>query len=145
MKTQEEIMKKLNIVAEDVLSEEADRMNAMLNPQPYSCDADTGTVKIRYKAQEWEKNHREEIHGGAVAAMFDTAMGMSVLALSDNDSVSTADLSVSFIRPFTGSCFIFEVNVIHPGRRLTRVRAIARDEATGKTLASATANFVYSA
>ena len=119
-------------------------MNAMLAPQPYGYDADTMTIKIRYEAQEWEKNHRGEIHGGAVAAMFDTAMGMSVLAISDSEAVATADLDVSYIRPFMGDAFIIEVNVVHPGRRLARVRALAKDEKTGKTLASATSNFVYS-
>ena len=143
MKSKAEVMKKLDMVAKEIEDTEAQRMNAMLAPQPYDCDVESQIVKIRYEAQEWENNHRGEIHGGAVSAMFDTSMGMSVLSLSENNSVSTADLNVSFIRPFTGDSFIFEVNVVHPGRKITRVRAIARDEATGKTLASAAANFVY--
>lgn len=144
MKQETEIMNKFDIIAREVLSEEANRMNAMLAPQPYGCDPETQTALIRYIAQDWEKNHRGEVHGGAVAAMFDTAMGMSVLAFSDHMSVATADLDVSFIRPFTGDSFIFEVNIIRIGRSIARVRALARDESTDKVLASATSNFVYS-
>ena len=95
MKSKAEVMKKLDMVAKEIEDTEAQRMNAMLAPQPYDCDVESQIVKIRYEAQEWEKNHRGEIHGGAVSAMFDTSMGMSVLALSENNFVSTADLNVA--------------------------------------------------
>ena len=81
--------------------------------------------------------------GGAAAAMFDTSMGMTVLAFMDCQQAATTDLSVSYIRPFTGNSFIFRTELLHPGKSLVRIRAIAEDETSGKTLASATANFVY--
>lgn len=144
MKTETEVLYKLEMIAKEVQDEESSRMNAMLAPEPIKCDIESQTAYIRYAAKEWECNHRGEIHGGAVAAMFDTAMGMSVLAFSDHYSVATADIAVSFIRPFTGEKFIFEVNIIKVGRSMARVRALAKDEMTCKTLASATSNFVYS-
>lgn len=143
MKTEKEIMDKLKNIAKEVQDVEPGRMNALLSPEPINCDPDTRIARIRYEAKEWERNHRGELHGGAVAAMFDTSMGMSVLAFSDHYSVATADLDVSFIRPFMGESFIFEVNVIRIGRTMARVRALATDEKTGKLLASATSNFVY--
>lgn len=142
MKTLQEVKEKMTAIVEEVQGIENGRMNAMLAPEPYDFNVDTMTARIRYTAQDWEKNHRGEIHGGAVAAMFDTAMGMSVLAYSEFNSVSTADLDVSFIRPFIGETFIFEVNIIHLGRKISRVRAVAKDQNTGKVLASATSNFV---
>lgn len=143
MKTSEDVMAVYNMLKKEVIETEEGRMNAMLSPDPLSCDIDSMTAYIRYEAYEWEKNHRGEVHGGIVAAMFDTAMGMSVIAFSDHQSVATSDLDVSFIRPFLGESFIFEINIIQLGRRIARVRALARDEVTGKTLASATSNFVY--
>ncbi len=143
MKTKNDVMERLKMIAKEVQDDEASKMNAMLAPEPYDCDVETLTTIIRYKAQPWEQNHRGEVHGGAVAAMFDTAMGMSIIGLSDRDSVATADLDVSFIRPFTGEYFLFEVNVIRLGRTMARVRALAKDQASGKILASATSNFVY--
>lgn len=144
MKAEKEILDKLKMIAEEVQDSEPGRMNSLLSPEPISCDPITETSKIRYVAQNWERNHRGELHGGAVAAMFDTSMGMSLLAFTDHYSVATADLSVSYIRPFLGESFIFEVNVIRAGRSMARLRAVAKDEATDKILASATSNFVYS-
>ena len=143
MKTEKEIMDKLRRVAEEVQESEPGRMNSLLSPEPLKCELETQTSEIRYEAKDWERNHRGELHGGAVAAMFDTSMGMSLLAFTDHYSVATADLSVSYIRPFMGGSFIFEVNVIRAGRSMARLRAVAKDEATGKILASATSNFVY--
>ena len=143
MKTNAEVMNKMNMIISEMRETESNKMNVMLDPQPCGCDVDLSTTRIRYEAQDWEKNHRDEIHGGVVCSMFDLAMGMSVLAFSDSPSVATADLDVSFIRPFTGNSFIFEINIIHLGRRITRVRAAATDEENGKLLASASANFVY--
>ena len=143
MMTEKEIMDKLRQIAVEVQEIEPGRMNSLLSPEPIKCDPETQTAEIRYEAKDWERNHRGELHGGAVAAMFDTSMGMSLLAFTDHYSVATADLSVSYIRPFMGGSFIFEVNVIRAGRSMARLRAVAKDEDTGKILASATSNFVY--
>jgi len=119
------------------------RMISMLEPQFHSCDEENMTAEFRFEMKEWEQNPRGEVHGGAATTMFDTAMGMTIIAFMDCESVSTADLNVSFIRPFTGNSFIFRCEILHPGRTLVRIRATAHDEQTGKTLASSTANFVY--
>ncbi len=143
MKTEKQIIDKIKRIAEEIQDSEPGRMNDMLSPEPISCDPEAQTAKIRFEAKDWECNHRGELHGGAVASMFDVSMGMTVLGFTDHYSVATADLSISYIRPFTGKSFIIEVNVIRAGRSMARMRAIATDEATGKILASATSNFVY--
>ena len=143
MKTEKEAMDKIKRIAEEIQESEPGRVNDMLAPEPLSCDPETQTAKIRFEAKDWECNHRGELHGGAVASMFDVSMGMTVLAFTEHNSVATADLSVSYIRPFTGKTFIIDVNVIRAGRSMARMRAIATDESTGKVLASATSNFVY--
>lgn len=50
---------------------------------------------------------------------------------------------MSFIRPFFGETFDIEVEVLHLGKSLVRVRAIARDTGTGKEIASAIANYAH--
>lgn len=143
MKTEKEVIDKIKKIAQEIQESEPGRVNDMLDPEPLNCDPETQTAKIRFEAKDWECNHRGELHGGAVASMFDVSMGMTVLAFTDHYSVATADLSVSYIRPFTGKSFVIEVNVIRAGRSMARMRAVATDEATGKVLASATSNFVY--
>ena len=137
------IYERLQKRAEQINSSKGGRMNAMLAPEFCGCDTEQMQASFRFRAQEWEKNQRGEVHGGAAASMFDTAMGMTVLAFLDCSQAATADISVSYIRPFTGNSFIFNTEILHPGKSLVRIRATAEDEATGKTLASATANFVY--
>ena len=50
---------------------------------------------------------------------------------------------MSFIRPFFGETFDIEVEVLHLGKKLIQVRAIARDTETGKEIASAIANYAH--
>ncbi len=118
-------------------------MNALLAPELVSLDEEHMAGSLRYRKYEWEQNERGEVHGGIISAMFDTAMGMTVLGYMKSVEISTADLCVSFIRPFLGDSYIVKSEIVHPGRMITRVRATAYDEETGKTLASATSNFVH--
>ena len=117
-------------------------MNTLLDPQPVGCSADGTECRIRFVKKDWEKNQREQVHGGAVSGMMDTAMGMSIMAASGRN-VTTAELAVSFIRPFTGESFLIDTEILNLGRSLVRIRARAFDESAGKLLASATANFAY--
>ena len=130
-------------VSEEIRSNRGENMNSLLAPEPVALDGEKLTAEIRFVKEKWETNERGEIHGGAISAMFDTAMGMTVLAFCESEHISTADLSVSFIRPFLGESYIFSTEIVNPGRMLVRVRAVARDEKSGKTLASASANFVH--
>ena len=118
-------------------------LSGMLEPEVVSCDFEKRASLIRYKKKDWEKNHRGEMHGGAAATMFDVAMGMTSSAFSGGENVTTTDLHVSFIRPFFGDSFDIAVEVLHLGRSLIRVRAIARDTQTGKEIASAIANYAH--
>lgn len=144
MHDKKDIERKLQLITNEIEETEEGGMNSLLAPEPCGCTPENMETSIKFKMQDWEKNHRGEIHGGVIAAMFDTAMGMTVLSYSDYEQVSTADINVSFIRPFLGASYIFKSEIIHPGRTLVRVRAKAFDEETGKCLASATANFVHS-
>ena len=142
MEMQNQIQQRLQEIADAITASSSQRMNTMLAPEFCSCDSEKGQAVFRFRKLEWEKNQRGEVHGGAVSAMFDTAMGMSVLGFTGCKQTATADLAVSFIRPFTAEAFLFTVELLHPGRSLLRLRAVATDEESGKTLASATANFV---
>ena len=135
------VKKRFEEIREELTRDTPDRINAMMAPEMVEFDVEKMTSRIRFEKHEWEKNQRGELHGGAISAMFDVSMGMSICAFDGGD-VTTADISVSFIRPFTGESFLMDVEIAHPGRSLVRVRAKAFDEESGKLLASATGNFV---
>lgn len=125
-----------------IKSEQVGNLNAMLDPEPVGCSEDAMESRIRFAGSDWERNQRGEIHGGAVSSMMDTAMGMSIMAASGRN-VTTAELSVSFIRPFMSDAFQIDTEIIKLGRMLIRVRAIAFDEESGKLLATATGDFAF--
>lgn len=142
MYSQKELEERFKRISENIENSETN-MNSMLAPEFCECNAEQQTSKIRYRAMDWERNQRGEVHGGAVAAMFDTAIGFSISAFSHGEKITTTDLDVSYIRPFLGDSYIFHVELLHIGRTIVRARAIAFDEATDKKLAAATANFMY--
>lgn len=142
MYSQKELEERFERIAENVKNS-GTNLNSMLAPEFCGCSAEDLTSEIRFRAMDWERNQRGEIHGGSVAAMFDTAIGFSISAFSEDVKITTTDLDVSYIRPFMGESYIFRVEMLHMGRTIVRARAIARDESTGKTVASATANFMY--
>lgn len=142
VKTQEQLEIQFRAI-EDFFRDKDTSLSNKIEPKVVSCDLEKHTALIRYEKKEWEKNHRGEMHGGATAVMFDVAMGMTISAFAGGENVTTTDISVSYIRPFFGDRFDFEVGVLHIGKTMIRVRAIARDTETGKEMASAIANYAH--
>lgn len=117
------------------------RINGMMAPRFICCDEERRITEIGFDGYEWEMNARYEIHGGIIAAMFDTAMGFTVAAWDDATGVSTADMQISYIKPFRSSSFIFNTELVYMGNRNIRVRGTAFDEDKRNTLAICNATF----
>ena len=117
-------------------------LNDMIDPQFVECDPEHMTCKVRYRKFKWEDNGRGEVHGGVISAMMDTTMGINAIALTDG-SVSTSDMTISFLRPFRGKSFIVESEAVQVGSRVIRLMAKAFDEETGKCLAMSTGSFMH--
>ena len=142
VRSQEQLEKQLKVI-EDFFRDRDTSLSSRLSPEAVSCDYEKHTALIRYRKKDWEKNHRGEMHGGVTATMFDVAMGMTVSAFAGGENVTTTDITVSYIRPFFGESFDFDVEVLNIGKTMIRVRAIARDTETGKEMASAIANYAH--
>ena len=117
-------------------------LNDMIDPQFVDCDPERNSCRVRYKKFKWEDNGRGEVHGGVISAMMDTTMGINAIALT-TDSVSTSDMTISFLRPFTGKSFIIESEAVQVGSRVIRLMAKAYDEETSKCLAMSTGSFMH--
>lgn len=137
-----EVEKRFQNIINGMINTETVNMNVLMDPQPVGCSKDGMETRIRFVRKDWENNQRNQAHGGAVSAMLDTAMGMSIMAATGRH-ITTAELNVSFIRPFSGNSFLIDSEILKAGRNLVRVRAVAFDEEDGKLLASASANFAY--
>lgn len=122
---------------------EEDRLNAHLGPQPVECDYDAMTSVIEYLIQPWMRNPAGDAHGGTIAAMFDTAMGFTAFWVSKGSWTTTVDMNVNYISPMPcGDFMVVSSHVQKAGRALIRVTAEARAKASGKLVATASANFM---
>ena len=117
-------------------------LNDMIDPEFVDCDTEKKSVRVRYKKFKWEDNGRGEVHGGVISAMMDTTMGINAIALTEG-SVSTSDMTISFLKPFRGKAFIIESEAVQVGERVIRLIAKAFDEDTGKCLAMSTGSFMH--
>ncbi len=117
-------------------------LNDMIDPQYVDCDPEKMTCRVRYKKFKWEDNGRGEVHGGVISAIMDTTMGINAIALTDG-SVSTSDMTISFLKPFRGKSFIVESEAVQVGSRVIRLIAKAYDEDTGSCLAVSTGSFMH--
>lgn len=117
-------------------------MNNLLRPRLMKYNDDEQTSTIRYEISDWELNQRGQVHGGAVSAMFDVSMGVSASVFCNRD-VTTAEMSISYIRPFIGEVFDFRTEVLYCGKKLVRLECRAYNCESGKLTASAHATFAY--
>lgn len=118
------------------------KLNNMLDPYFLSCDEEKTESRILFLTKSWMKNQRDEIHGGAIASMFDTAMGITAAAFICRKGVSTADLQVSFIKPFLKGAFIFTTQITSLGNTLIRATCVAREKESNLIVATASGTFV---
>ena len=70
----------------------------MIKPQILGCDCACSSTLIGFEAQPWEVNPNGVIHGGIIATMLDTAMGITTIAVTDT-LTPTIDLHISYLRP----------------------------------------------
>lgn len=117
-------------------------LNSLLQPTLMDYSENPMTSTMRYEVKEWELNQRGQVHGGAVSAMFDVAMGVSAAVFSHSD-VTTAEMTVSYIRPFVGDAFDFRTNIVHLGSKLARIECKAFSVETGKLMATSHATYAY--
>lgn len=117
-------------------------MNTLLNPEVVDYDEERQVSTLRYKTQRCFMNQRGQIHGGAISAMFDVAMGVTIAVYNDRD-VTTAEMSISYIRPFIGEAFDFKTEIIYFGKKLARAQCKAYNVETGKLCATSHSTFAY--
>ena len=118
-------------------------INAWLTPEPVTCSYDEGWIEVKYHIDGWMGNLLDSVHGGAVAAMFDNAMGSMASCIANGHPCPTITLQVSFARPLTmGSNVHVRVNLTSGGRTLAYTQARLWEEgAPDRILATASGVF----
>jgi uncharacterized protein (TIGR00369 family) len=88
---------------------------------------------------ESHSNRHGNAHGGLVATLLDTSMGLATRASGEVDNLGTASLTINYLRPARGR-IAAHANVRRCGRSLAFCEAEIRD-ATDEVVATASAVF----
>ena len=107
------------------------------------CNDEEQSVTIEFATQKWQINERGGIHGGAIAGMFDTSLGVVANLIAGENEAATADMQISFMRPIAyGEHAIAKIYVVKAGRTMIRLRGELFCKESGKLTASATGSFI---
>ena len=114
----------------------------LLAPEFYACDAEGQSVTLAITVKPWMLNPKTTLHGGMMAAMLDTAMGLLVRYYGQTLNVSTFGLSVIYLRPaHNGERLLITARADKRGRRVIFTGGeIALPD--GRKIATATASFM---
>ena len=73
--------------------------------------------------QELKQNHGV-VHGGAIAAVIDSAMAIAIMPmLAENERTTTVDLTIHYLRPLTEGTARASARVVRAGKRVITVSA----------------------
>jgi uncharacterized protein (TIGR00369 family) len=103
-------------------------------------DAEDGRSRLRFEAGEDHLNPAGTVHGGVLATLVDTAMGLAVRSTTGEDDVpATSQLTVTYLRPGTPGPMEVSAQVRTRGEHLTVCDADVRQD--GRDLVHAVATF----
>jgi uncharacterized protein (TIGR00369 family) len=94
-------------------------------------EASGGECTMRLEAGEQHSNPMGTIHGGILCDLADAAMGMAFFStLGEDESFTTLELKISFLRPFWTGTLVARGKVISRGKTvgLTECRVVDDQE-----------------
>jgi uncharacterized protein (TIGR00369 family) len=99
-----------------------------------------GRARISFEAREEHLNPAGTLHGGVLATLVDTAMGLAVRSATGEDDVpATSQLTVTYLRPGQPGALEVTAQVRTKGEHLTVCEADVEQD--GKALVHAIATF----
>lgn len=128
---------------EQLYPKDPDHLYSKMQVEFYACDYEKKSVTLRFPIQRWELNHMATMHGGLMAAAIDTTCGVTVRYVSKSQMIPTINMNINYLAPgMAQDALLVTAQADRVGRRICNVHAVCKSEKTGKTLATATANFM---
>jgi uncharacterized protein (TIGR00369 family) len=89
-----------------------------------------GTASMTLAVREELKQNNRVVHGGAVASLIDSAAAFAVIPLlNENETATTVDLTISFLRPLVDGTTKATARVLREGSRVVVVSVEVLDGA----------------
>ena len=105
-------------------------------------DVAPGTATLGFDIRDDLKQNNGVVHGGAIASLIDTATAFAIISLlPPEEQATTADLTISYLRPLRNGRARATARVVRAGRRLIVVSAELVDDA-GKLIATALTTYI---
>jgi uncharacterized protein (TIGR00369 family) len=101
-----------------------------------------GTAILSLQVKSELKQNNGVVHGGAIASLVDTAAAFAIISLLPRtERATTADLTISYLRPLTTGRARAVAKVVRVGRRLVVTSAEVLDE-SGNLAATALSTYI---
>jgi uncharacterized protein (TIGR00369 family) len=100
---------------------------------------DNGQVTLAMQPQEYHFNPLDAVHGGIIATLLDSAMGLAVHStMSAGRSYTTLEIKVNYLRAVTADTGLVQAigRIVHRGRQTAMAEASLTD-AAGRLYAQA--------
>ncbi len=95
---------------------QAGPFDLLLGQEPVS--RETGHAISQLEVAERHHNPHGGVHGGVIATLVDSTMGMAAgSVLDDSETVAPLELKTNYLRPVSGGVLRAEAKVISQGRR----------------------------
>lgn len=135
--------------SENLTASQLERIQKALETVPFARllgieleDVAPGTATLGFDIRDDLKQNNGVVHGGAIASLIDTATAFAIISqLPPDEKATTADLTISYLRPLRGGRAHANARVIRAGRRLLVVSAELVDDA-GKLIATALTTYI---
>jgi len=135
--------------SEKLTAEQIERIQKALASVPFAkllgIELETvapGTATLSLPITNDLKQNNGVVHGGAIASLIDSATAFAIISLLPPDEkATTADLTISYLRPLKEGRAHSTARVLRAGRRLIVVSAELVDDA-GKLIATALTNYI---
>ena len=117
-------------------------MSSLLCLEAVSCDVQKQTLELYHKVEAWEENVNGTMHGGIIAAVLDSTMGILCRCYIYPRRSPTTNLNVNYLRPvYVGDVLHVRAELLKQGKSLLWLRAVAWTETPEKPCASAEGTF----
>ena len=141
--TKEEMYQFMEGQVDDANVRQKDVVNGMLQGKLVDCDPEKDLLIMEFPVLPWEGNRVGVMHGGAITAVFDLAMGNMARYYAQANWAPTIGIEVKFIRPINvGDTLEISVHATATGKRITQLYAEAKSKESGKLTSTATAVYM---